>query len=195
MDINTLNQFLSKGEDPAGLHNLFSDREYVYATNRHIAVRVPASHFPGVHHQNEKLPKIKEVFAGCEALTYTPPDIQLPPDVTCSLCHGLGKVWECDHCEGHGEFTHLGFEYDCKNCAGTGGIAGLYLEEGMVYCHLCDGFGSAFQAVKVRNSSFNRKYLALILSIDGMKLCVKDAESPTFFSFPDGYGAIMPVRV
>lgn len=114
-----------------GLKLPFKIGRWVYATNGHVAVRVPADTMPEVPERNTTQPKnVADLFdkwhAGVEGeFLLMPP---LPPLVDCPMCHGTGVVHEeygpeqCNNCFGNGhDWTY--------HAIGDAGFNLLYLHQ------------------------------------------------------------------
>lgn len=86
----------------------FSWGEWTYATNGHIAVRVPRlTEIP----ERQKAPndKAEKIFSNNAATTYEPlPKVDLTPS-QCKQCGGRGRMHECPDCE-----------CECTLCYGSG---------------------------------------------------------------------------
>lgn len=177
----------------------FVQGEWIYATNGHIAVRVPKVEWVNVK-ESDKPASIGELFEKNKRDTFvTLPD--LPPREKCPVCNGSGIGYKCSECDGEGEFTRGGHSYDCKECGGSG-----QTDDGADAdkepCIECDGDGeSRHKAVAVGNWHYDRRYLARILELPAVKFAqrhegMKDLDDAAiaYFVFEGGEGLLMPMR-
>jgi len=102
-------RFVADQDDPRyELHHPFSVGKWSYATNGHIAVRVPRLADVEV---NRAAPNVEKLFAQTEQLEFVPvPVCESPPDVKCMLCDGSGLIQDGDDRE------------DCSDCGATGKV-------------------------------------------------------------------------
>lgn len=129
-----------------------------------------------------------------ERTNYRPVDMALPEKLLCGPCRGTGQLQSCVRCEGTGQVQ----EDDpapsgtCPDCHGGGEWPDVNGDS----CWHCDGSGEGFQAIPVRNTFFQRKYLALLQALPG-PVELSTGELPltvAFFRFAGGVGALMPCR-
>ena len=96
--------------DRENLKEPFSRGDFTYATNGHIAVRIPR--LPDVPENSDAPSNIEILFEKYKGSEYYPiPDV--PP---------IKKV-ACYHCDGVGHFKK-GNKLECEKCCGTGKITG-----------------------------------------------------------------------
>lgn len=152
------------------LHKPWQAGDWVYATNGHMMVRVPAALYPGHVPAGEKHPKnAADLFATrlAEQGEFVPmPKLGRPK--RCPSCSGQGlfQAMRCDCCDGDGTFMHQGYCYDCKACNdGDNPVAAGWLPcaEDLGEprpCTECSGTGIArWQQTKIKKSEFNAGYL------------------------------------
>jgi hypothetical protein len=177
------------------LHKPFRLGEFIYATNGHVAIRIPDD---GTI-QAEDIEKVKSIgnyFSDVNGKYVAIPE--LPAAESCSHCYGTGKgkpKTECDECDGDGEFRHGSHYYECKECDGEGSIEA---DEGVgENCEYCNGTGEQrHQPIKVGKSYFNRMYLVKISTLPNLKFCNPKSENDFCnFIFDGGEGCIMPIRM
>lgn len=177
----------------------FSRGEWIYATNGHIAVRVPKA--VGITaDESDKLAKIDELFAASKRDDFI--DLpELPAAEKCPTCNGSGIGYKCPECDGKGEIEHGRHTYGCKECGGSGQVDDG-CDADKEPCVECDGDGeSRYKAVKVGNWHYDRRYLAMIEKLPAVKFAQRD-EGPkdfedaavAYFVFDGGEGVLMPMR-
>lgn len=176
------------------LHKPFDRGNYTYATNSHIAARVPKiDGFEPI--PDDKLKKLEELFDGNSRDDFVELT-KLPHPEKCTSCNGSGVGYKCPSCDGEGDFEHEGHEYDCKECGGSGEV-----DDGddahKQPCWKCDGSGHAAQPVKVGAGHFDRRYLAKLMELPGVKFAPhpSDPMRIAYFTFDGGEGLLMPMRV
>lgn len=163
-----LSPFCSKEELRPFLHTPFSHGEWTYATNGHIAIRVPRrSDMPG--DSNAPGEKIEAMFAAAGNLEMRPmPRFEWPPRETsdCSACEGRGTAHTCPNCE-----------CPCQRCDGSG-ISGSVVS------------GNLGPAI------FDAKYLILLMKLPEAEVPSEPSTTePMPFIFTGGCGLLMPRRV
>lgn len=146
--------------------------------------------------EDSKLPSLaKNLLAPIDGRdNWIPVDIPLPSPISCFLCGGIGKLSECEHCEGDGfVLSNDGRkEEQCPKCNGA-----PYLADVNGYaCWKCNGSGESILAIPVGNTHFQRRYLALLQSLPGPVTLAPApvASDVAFFRFDGGHGALMPCR-
>lgn len=168
--------------------------EFVYATNGHVAVRVPRDGLDYKEIENGKVREIGDLFAKSTRDTWT--DIPtLPERIPCKHCNGSAVQVECDDCDGNGEFDHGMHTYECQKCRGSGQVTGRVGKQQP--CNNCDGTGAkSNQPVAVGEASYDRRYLAKIIDLPNIKFSPTLYENgPGYFVFDGGEGLLMPMRV
>lgn len=187
-----LELFVAPQNDPRGLDKPYRLDGFLYATNGHICIRIENDESIAVGDQfnPQKIARILSTEFGTE---YKPLEVNLPPAKVCQACGGAGGAYECQECAGDGWFEHGKHDYDCKECDGNGVV-----DEGekQIECPFCDGHGDELnQPVKLGNTHFNRRYLAILQKLDGIELQCNSGETDVaLFRFKGGVGAIMPTR-
>ena len=198
-----IEKFCSDDTDPRWyLHKPFARSGFLYATNGHIAVRVPADGSmvdteEKISDQIERLFS-SNVFDGMEPLpAYTDP--VLP---ACDDCEGSGKnkpTEKCKECRGEGfvewDTDFNSYEADCKSCDGSGEIE----REGLasLTCKTCAGSGTSMDGpVTIGGMTINYRYLKMMEELPGLlvtplagKICLDVIP----FVFDGGTGLIMPM--
>ena len=186
-----LKKFAANSSDPREyMHAPFTRGEWTYATNGHVAVRVPK--IDGIETAPEKaIPKLEELFESSRSYVFIaiPP---LPPLEQCRMCNGTGSAFECPECDGEGEFEYGTHTYECKECDGSGQVE--YGDTRIVACRRCGGTGvMRNQPMKVGRSYFDLFYLHLINGLPGVKFSpVTGRVDMACFVFDGGEGILMP---
>ena len=152
--------------------------EFVYATNGHLAVRVPAADLPDAA-ENSKAPKsIADLFAGAfdgrEARDFRAMP-ELPKLIKCLDCKGAGRL-ECAHgAEGSREQA-------CESCLGLG------------YQNRVNGH------TKIGDAFYSDVYLHMLGELPQCRVCPGEPASrawepkpqPAAFAFDGGQAILMP---
>ena len=105
--IELLNRFVANSGEPREyMRAPFTRGDWTYAMNGHIAVRAPKIDGMEIL-PDEHAPKLEGLFESVcpDACIALPP---LPPQEECSMCNGTGIAYECEECDGDGEFEHMG---------------------------------------------------------------------------------------
>lgn len=199
-----IHDFCAKKDEPRWyLNSPIPYHGFLYATNGHIAVRVPqASSLPDTEHKiGAQLARIFETTtweAGMEPLPVYPPVLLSE----CDRCHGSGKVSprdECKECRGEGlvewDSGQNTYEASCKGCDGGGevDVAGLADRT----CDQCDGECFILDAaVTFGATAINYRYLSMMERLPNLLvgLSGKKYPDPIPFSFDDGQGIVMPIK-
>lgn len=168
--------------------------DWIYATNGHVAVRVPKQE--GIDAtETDSIPQMPSLFDNGrrESFDELP---RLPVAQKCPKCDGRGHAYECPDCDGDGVFYHGQHEYDCEECNCSGQVMSGE-ESDKQPCWKCNGLGDAAQPVAVAHQYFDRRYLAKIKQLPGVKFSPNpgDAMGSGYFTFDGGEGLIMPMRV
>ena len=190
--LELLKKFVSQNDPREYMRSPFTRGEWTYATNGHIAVRVPK--IDGVEILPEKhIPNLEGLFqsAGDNEFISLP---WMPPLKECPLCSGTGIAYECPECDGEGEFEHGTHTYRCKECDGHGQVE--YGSTGVSACRHCGGTGvERFKPVQVSESHFDLFYLRLINGLPGAKFSPgAGQEGMACFVFDGGEGILMPMK-
>ena len=143
----------------------FQTNGFVYATDRHLAVRIPVEHFEGPLPENgtrnvaryaESLDKCFNADPRDQYSSYTLHNFDYDlGEEPCTHCEGEGKLYACDECGGKGEVYHStnyhDYENECESCNGKGYFAKSQWEEEFwrkiidqgdtVECEECGGTG------------------------------------------------------
>lgn len=173
--------------------------DFVYATNGHIAIRVPRTSAPDITATTDKVPGHLEAMFATHASTERLDEIpELPAPIACSTCNGTGRRHECPDCDGEGEIRYGRHDYECAECRGDGQVSDGE-GDATVPCNWCSGSGEApAQPVKIGSQSYQRRYLALIQSLPGARFTPPDdAMKPLamgYFIFEGGEGVLMPMK-
>ena len=189
--LELLKKFVSQDDPRKYMRSPFTRGEWTYATNGHIAVRVPK--IDGVEILPEKyIPSLEGLFqsVGGNDFIALP---WMPPLEECPLCSGTGIAYECPDCDGEGEFEHGTHSYFCEECGGSGQVE--YGSTGVSACRHCDGTGAKRNApTKVGGSHFDLFYLHLINGLPGAKFSPgAGQEGMACFVFDGGEGILMPM--
>lgn len=173
---------------------------HVVATDRHILVMIeaPDGDYPRVSDSiAEAIARMEEEpYAG---LRIAMMDLALPDPIHCRFCDGNGHAFRiiCDECDGDGEFVHGSHWYECKACDGNGYVIASHdcQEAERVVCNKCGGYGEEFLSVRVGETHYQRKYLALLKSLPNCQLEPNaHPEGAARFTFDGGRGYLMPCR-
>lgn len=177
----------------------FSRGDWIYATNGHIAVRVPKAEGIAAA-ESGKLEKIEGLFEKSKRDNFIGLP-ELPEAEKCPTCNGSGIGYKCPECEGKGDFDKGGHSYDCKECGGSGQVDDGY-DADKEPCVECDGYGeSRYKAVAVGNWHYDRRYLAMVEKLPAVRFAQRE-EGPkdfkdaavAYFVFDGGEGVLMPMR-
>lgn len=174
--------------------------EYTYASNGHIAIKVPRD---SQYKENavDYLKVLPTFFVSeKEDLYIDVPKIEPSSiEIKCKSCDGTGKFNECTDCGGTGEVnwsSDSGYEYydDCVMCGGTGRISGS-----QIICEDCNGVGKINEDKIVELFDpiwINARLLSIVAKLPNVKMApnVNKPLSPIQFKFDGGMGLIMPCR-
>ena len=190
--LELLKKFVSRDDPRKYMRSPFTRGEWTYAAIGHIAVRVPK--IDGVEILPDKhAPKLEGLFeSACfDACVALPP---LPPQEKCQMCNGTGIAYECEECDGDGEFEHGSHTYTCEECGGSGQVE--YGEKSEVACRSCGGTGvTRYKPMKVGGSHFDLFYLHLINGLPGAKFSPGAGQMDMArFVFDGGEGILMPMK-
>ncbi len=164
MSIN-LKLFCSKDDFYRNLHEAFSRGQWTYATDGHVAVRVPL--VPGVRTRPDAPPIEKLPFPTSETSFLPAPSVTFPAARydDCPSCSGRGHKHDCPACE-----------CACEDCRGVGQI----IETVTV------GIGATI---------FKAADYIRIQALPGLHLGpLNEKCAPVPFRFEGGDGLIMPTR-
>ncbi len=204
-----LSRFCATADDPRDyLRSPWKHGEWVYATNGHLCVRVPAASMPEVS-ECAKAPRAQNLFQKhieqrqCEFLLMPP----LRPLVECGRCDGTGRVpaKRCPACT-DGTFDHYGDTYDCQNCKGSAAGPGWLESYGSATesrpCDPCGGLGANMQTngnVTLGESTYSLVYLSWLAALPQIRVCPGDSadnkyagQIPAAFIFDGGQALLMP---
>lgn len=200
-----LGSYCSKGSSRSYLHQPFSVGAYSYATDGHIAIRLPRREDVA---EIDTPPDIAKIFAPSDDLSFFQlPDIDIPSATPpqCKDCGGVGYMARCAFCKGEGhhdcdcEFCDRG----CDECDGTGEMPSNSEDDfPRTLCEMCDGCGRQKDNRSVvfpDGMAIGARFISLLLSTPGPhEMADQDrAEgemSAHFFRFNGGMLAIMPKR-
>jgi hypothetical protein len=165
------------------LHTPFSDKDYTYATNGHVCIRVPLieewKDKTAPINPNEKLFKDLgryRTFIPIPAVPETALFEQCPEcrDTVnqCETCGGSGEI-ECSECNQIRE---------CEDCEGP--------------CYKCSGSGKVYteKNTPIRISVFNQAYVWLISQLPNCQISIIEKNGMAYFKFDGGDGCLMPLR-
>ena len=190
--LELLKKFVSQNDPREYMHSPFNRGEWTYATNGHIAVRVPK--IDGVEALPKKhIPNLEDLFqsAGGNEFIVLP---WMPPLEECQLCSGTGIAYECEECDGDGEFEYGSHTYKCKECDGHGQVG--YSGGIDTACRHCGGTGmTRYKPMQVGGSHFDLFYLHLINGLPGAKFSPGAGQMDMArFVFDGGEGILMPLK-
>lgn len=172
--LELLKKFVSQDDPRKYMRSPFTRGEWTYATNGHIAVRVPK--IDGVEILPEKhIPNLESLFqsVGGNDFIALP---WMPPLEECPLCSGTGIAYECPECGGSGQVEY-----------GSTGVSA---------CRHCGGTGAKRDApTKVGDSHFDLFYLHLINGLPGARFSPGAGRMDMArFVFDGGEGILMPMK-
>ncbi len=206
-----LQRFCANDNDPRPqLRQPWKHGEWVYATNGHVCVRVPAATMPNVT-ECDKAPPAHNLFK--KHIEDRPCDFLVLPKIAapskCSGCNGRGTVMarKCPSCT-DGTFDHYGNTYECLNCDNSAGGAGWVEADSADAvsrpCAWCDGLGADMHKngnVPLGESTYSRVYLSWLAKLPQIRVCPgSPAETPSaeqipaVFIFDGGHALLMPRR-
>jgi hypothetical protein len=190
-----LAKFVSDSQDCRDhLKRPFIIGEYIYASNGHIAVRIPKQE--GIEAAiHDKVPQIEQLFTDNIQCKFLKALVTLPSPIDCNFCGGSGTVYKCPACDGEGDFDHHDYNYACKTCDETGDVD-VGKQTDKRDCFQCDGTGHKPQRVKVGKTGFDSRYLSIIFALPGVQFAPHpdDNTKTGYFKFDGGEGLIMPRR-
>lgn len=186
-------------EKPDGLRYYlqapFAHRGYLYASNGHILVRVPAPEHAGTVCEHKPAEASVKMFAELQVGTYAAiPPLQVPR--LCKPCKGAGHYLQtyCRTCQGEGEVhTRHGNYRECKPCAGTGNLATPDGDDQT--CRACYGHGRESARLAIGAAVFEVNYLMMIKVLPDHKFAAGAFDKTAHFVFTGGEGLLMPMRI
>lgn len=175
---------------------------YLYATNGHIAVRIPDD--PAVQADHPPFPSLLELFGR----TTKDSDWQAAPCINptdyrhCDECLGTGSVRSCDCCDGQGQFERRGYWHECEPCNASGTVSAEPEAAGARSCPVCLGSGiHHHDGVDIGCAHYAARYLWLIgTHFLGAEIAPRpfpkdgDQPNPAFWRAGDALGLLMPMR-
>lgn len=201
-----INKFCSTDKSRIYLTNPWEMNGFAYATDGHLAIRIPCGlvSIPGITEEAEKylsgVPGLID-SAKLDAKHWIKL-LKLPEQPLCKKCNGTTKApkeTECPECEGTGEAIaendYHEYEVECKTCDGDGEVLG----DGV--CKMCrgNGFQSFAKPVgcDVRGARLNLQLLGKIKDLPGLKIGIHGTDNLLghYFEFDQGDGLIMPLRL
>lgn len=195
-----LQRFCGQPDEPREqLCKPFRIGAWVYATNRHICVRVPSegSDAPESPRDGINPEKLFVKWKPTGDLFKLP---KLENAKKCARCNGIGHLMaeKCVSCDGTGEFDRDGYIYDCKACDEDESVppgfiaatAGSILKS----CELCCGIGSWKGDQLVGGVNFELAYLQWIEKLPNVIVFTATQDDAMFFAFDGGEGLLMPKR-
>jgi hypothetical protein len=169
LTLGWLQQFASPDESRVYIGSPFYHDGFAYATDGHLAVRIPSESFTEDKWKLERKETVLKSFAreGGQWWTITPPLESPIKEVACDACSGTG----CDEC------FHCGHEAECSNCDGT-------------------GKRTTHASTEVGGVLFDVATLGRVWRLPGFTLRVHEADPMTahLFRFNGGGGVVMPIR-
>lgn len=214
-----LHKFCAGERDPREyLRAPWRQGQWVYATNWHLVIRVPAAAMPDAVEGGPKHPNTAAMFAkhleSGDREFLPMPAIDAP--TVCGYCGGKVKVWAvtCPDCE-DGTFMHGDHEYDCKNCDGSDAGPGWLdssndnPEAVEKQCHHCDFNGYSLVGngcQQLGPAHYANVYLWHFAQFPKCRICPGDPvpipgfiepagrPAPAAFIFDGGQGLLMPTR-
>ena len=204
-----IERFLATGDERrAYLHRPFSDEHYTYATNGHIAIRVPYRAECDGFAPDDTVAAMQRMFAKALAVPLIPmPTIDLPAAQlpSCRACKGLGFGALCMGCSGSGEHD-CDCEYcetECDLCDGHGLVKAEY-DDDKVQCARCLGSGydrrDDGHVWLADDVTLDAHYLAMMLALPGplsvsaRRRYLGDHLRVIAIAFDGGHALIMPCK-
>lgn len=195
-----LQKFCAKDYDPREyLRKPWPHKGHVYATNGHLILRIPS---PGDAEAILAQPVADKAVSLFDQATNTghAPLPAYEQGQECHACGGEGryKQSKCDSCDGTGEFTRGGSDYECKDCEASGWIADI--EGEMRDCDVCDGHGrrSHYAPFAEPRVGYDARYLDMIKDLHGLLFSAGESADvgmkpkAAHFTFDGGEGLLMP---
>jgi len=203
-----LMDFCWKGQARDNLKKPWSLDQWTYASNGHIAIRVPRrDDVP----ENPKAPEIEQHFALAETLEFKPFTLSIPPldYPNCSTCGGRGWGVTCRACNGTGEHN-CDCDYCDRQCSECDGYciepadSDDVPEKDRIPCEECDGSGKRPDERRVhfpKNLTFKAALLNKVLALPGpieMGMILEPKSSvpyypPQHFRGPGWNAVVMPM--
>lgn len=125
---------------------VIGDGGFTYASNGHIAIRVPGR-LTDVD-QMKNVPSIVGMFESVEGRDYRPFEVVTAEAAKlnrCTVCEGRRYVTDCQTCEGTGMHEcsddACRCEHDCGACSGRGVYPALASDHNAYFCDECFGTG------------------------------------------------------
>ena len=189
--LELLKKFVSKNDPREYMRSPFNRGEWTYATNGHIAVRVPKIDGIATLAENH-IHQLESLFQSASGNDFIALPT-LPPPEKCQMCDGTGAAYECPECDGEGEFEYGTHTYRCKECDGHGQVE--YGGKSKVACRHCGGTGvTRYKPIQVGGSHFDLFYLYLINGLPGAKFAPGTGwMDVAYFVFDGGDGVLMPM--
>lgn len=198
--------FCEQGTDPREwMRKPFRDGQWVYATNGHVCVRVPAGSYPDAAEKPEKFGAarlfVQYIDEGQGEFVLLPDGIKRPD--RCRECRGRGhfKTYKCPDCD-EGEFDHGNHTYSCLNCAdeptGPGWMLQPQPDQEAVRrpCSTCRGHGMLHDAgpsVEIGGMKFDPVYLWWMSQLPQVRVRInEDPKGAAAFIFDGGQALVMP---
>ncbi len=178
---------------------VIGDGQFTYATNGHIAIRVPGRLIEVDQFKN--VPSIVGMFEAVETRPYRQFEIVTAEDAKldrCEVCKGRRYVIDCETCEGTGahfcSHESCRCEHQCGACDGHGAIFAKATESGAHLCFDCDGTGKEIDKRGVHlggNLAIQWRYLQKIQALPGpLSWSVPDPEPDKYDPNRFNYGAV-----
>lgn len=167
---------------------------FMYATNGHVAVRMPDDATVDAAQESADNTVIA-VFAKTADIPVTWHAIPaFTSDRPCRACGGNKRVYECPDCDGEGEFQHGAYDYQCQRCDGNGVVGTPGVGD---TCTVCCGTGiNQYDGLDVAHAHYAKRYLRLIEEcFPGAEIGVPaDEHATAMFRRGDVAGLIIPMR-
>lgn len=192
-----LAMFASKTDPREWTLKPFQIGSFVYATNGHWAVRLPADSLEADDSITSNIKnKIEAMFDSAQVDGFVPlPKVEDPG--ACDYCngYGVGVSHECDSCDGKGAFMRNGYKYECQSCDGGGSIFSAD-KTGTAVCPHCSGLGvpDYCGVTKIGNAAYANRYLWLLRNLPGVEIAPDGPDKPARIRFDGCEGALMPCR-
>lgn len=171
----------------------FSDENYTYATDCHIAIKVDRI---GEFNKEITIEAIKTVaFAPIHDGEWEKlPDYTLPKKEKCSRCGGTRFSSQCKECEGEGDVEwHSGYHTyyaECKSCNGE-----CYEAGGLEKCRMCSGTGKGSfgwdKHVDIFGERISPNLLEKLEALESVEVFIPANKNMVSFRFDGGVGIMM----
>lgn len=176
--------------------------DYSYATDGHVAVRVPKiDSIPVVEKFQERTKQI-DGWINAEPGKWFDVVFKQIELQQCIECSGHGYLRLCEECKGEG-FVYFKTDYNdysvtCRSCSGYSVQPASKTNPASVPCEECDGSGKVYPDLNETTATEygGRKYNDILLSklsvFKNVKIKPMGKKDPAVLQFDEGMGLLMP---